>query len=42
MIHHTAVIDPGAEIGKNVHIGPYSIVGKNVIIRDGRIGIPVE
>ncbi len=34
-IHPTAVIDPGAEIGEDVSIGPYSIIGKNVKIGDG-------
>lgn len=39
MIHPTAVVSPKAEIGKDVHIGPFSIVGENVIIGDGtRIG----
>ena len=26
MIHETAIIAPGAEIGPNVKIGPYSVV----------------
>lgn len=30
-IHSTAIIDPEAAIGKNVAIGPYSIIGKAVI-----------
>lgn len=30
-IHPTAIIDPGAKIGKEVTIGPYSIIGKAVI-----------
>lgn len=39
MIHPTAVVSPKAEIGKDVHIGPFSIVAENVIIGDGtRIG----
>jgi len=33
-IHPTALIDPDAIIGKNVSIGPYSVIGK-VIIGDG-------
>lgn len=32
MIHKTAIISSGAEIGQNVSIGPYSIIHKNVII----------
>jgi UDP-N-acetylglucosamine acyltransferase len=38
-IHPTAVIDPGAELGTDVAIGPYSIVEGDVTIGDGtRIG----
>ncbi len=33
-IHPTAVIEKGAELGNNVEIGPYSVVGKNVSIAD--------
>jgi UDP-N-acetylglucosamine acyltransferase len=36
-IHSTAIIEDGAQIGKNVIIGPYSLVGKNVSIGDGTI-----
>ncbi len=35
MIHTTAIIDPCAKIGSNVHIGPYSIIGADVEIGDG-------
>lgn len=34
-IHETAVIAPGAKIGKNVEIGPYSVIGENVEIGEG-------
>ena len=34
-IHPTAVIDPGAEIGSDVEIGPYCIVGAEVRIGAG-------
>ncbi|WP_417658444.1 acyl-ACP--UDP-N-acetylglucosamine O-acyltransferase [Pseudidiomarina sp.] len=34
MIHPTAIIDDSARIGKNVEIGPYTIVGANVEIGD--------
>ena len=34
MIHPTAIVDPGAKIGANVEIGPYSIIGPNVEIGD--------
>jgi UDP-N-acetylglucosamine acyltransferase len=38
-IHPTAIVDPGAIIGKDVEIGPFSIVGPDVEIGDGtRIG----
>ncbi len=33
-IHPTAIIDPAAEIGANVAIGPYCVVEKNVVIGD--------
>jgi UDP-N-acetylglucosamine acyltransferase len=36
-IHPTALIDPGAELGLDVTIGPYSIVGPNVTIGDGTL-----
>ena len=35
IIHETAVIHPGARIGKDVEIGPYSVIGEHVIIGDG-------
>lgn len=35
MIHATAIVHPGARIGANVSIGPYSIVGEHVEIGDG-------
>ena len=38
-IHETAVVSPGAKIGRNVEIGPYSVIGENVEIGEGtRIG----
>lgn len=36
-IHETAVVYPGARIGKNVEIGPYSVIGENVEIGEGTI-----
>ena len=30
MIHPTAIIDPSAQIGSDVHIGPYCIIGADV------------
>jgi UDP-N-acetylglucosamine acyltransferase len=34
-IHPTAIVDRGAEIGANVSIGPYSMVGPEVRLADG-------
>ena len=34
-IHPTAVIEDGAELGANVEVGPYSIVGAEVSLGDG-------
>jgi UDP-N-acetylglucosamine acyltransferase len=35
MIHPTAIIDPGAELGKDVSVGPYAVIGPKVTIGDG-------
>ena len=35
MIHPTAIVHPGARIGANVEIGPYSVIGEHVEIGDG-------
>ena len=37
MIHATALVDPGAKIGANVEIGPYSIIGPHVEIGDNTV-----
>ena len=37
MIHKTAIIDPNANISKNVKIGPYTVIGPNVEIGEGTI-----
>jgi len=34
-IHSTAVVDPGAKLGSNVEIGPYSVIGAGVELGDG-------
>jgi UDP-N-acetylglucosamine acyltransferase len=34
MIHPTAVVHSGAQLGKNVSIGPFSVVGEKVVIGD--------
>jgi len=35
VIHETAIIDPGAELGVGVKVGAYSIIGSDVRIGDG-------
>jgi len=35
MIHPTAVVDAKAQLGKDVEIGPYCVVGKDVRLGDG-------
>lgn len=35
MIHATAIVHPGARIGKEVAIGPYAVIGEHVTIGDG-------
>jgi UDP-N-acetylglucosamine acyltransferase len=38
-IHPSAIVEPGAELGTNVAIGPFCTVGPNVVIEDGaRLG----
>lgn len=34
MIHPTAIVSPKAELGRNVYVGPYSIIGDGVILHD--------
>ena len=34
MIHPTSIIEQGAQIGKNVSIGAFTHIGKDVIIKD--------
>lgn len=34
-IHPTAVVDAGAELAENVRIGPYSVIGPQVVLADG-------
>jgi UDP-N-acetylglucosamine acyltransferase len=39
MIHPTAIVHPGAQLGRDVEVGPYSIIGEHVEIGDNtRIG----
>ena len=35
MIHPTAIVDPKAEIGADVDIGPYTVIEKEVVIGSG-------
>jgi UDP-N-acetylglucosamine acyltransferase len=34
-IHPTAIVSPKAELGQNVTVGPYSIIGDEVVVHDG-------
>jgi UDP-N-acetylglucosamine acyltransferase len=34
-IHATAIVDPRAELGRNVTVGPYSVIGPGVVLGDG-------
>ncbi len=36
-IHATAIIDPKAELGDGVTVGPYSVIGEHVKIGDGTV-----
>ncbi len=36
-IHPTAVVSPGATLGANVHIGPFTVVEKGAAIGDGSV-----
>lgn len=33
-IHPTAIISPKAELGRNVYVGPYCVIGEDVILHD--------
>jgi UDP-N-acetylglucosamine acyltransferase len=35
LVHATAIVDSGAELGTGVVIGPYSIIGPGVVLGDG-------
>lgn len=38
-IHETAIVAPGATLGRDVSIGPYAIIGEHVVLGDGcRVG----
>ena len=36
-IHPSSIVEPGAELGENVNIGPFCIVGKNARLGDGTV-----
>ena len=36
-IHPTAIVEEGASIGANAHIGPFCIVGPHVEIGEGTV-----
>ena len=34
-VHPTAIVEDGAQIGAETVIGPYCVVGKDVVLADG-------
>lgn len=34
MIHHTAIIHPGAQVGTGCEVGPYCVIGQHVVLGD--------
>jgi UDP-N-acetylglucosamine acyltransferase len=36
-VHQSAIVDPGAELGDGVEVGPYAMIGPNVQVGDGTI-----
>ncbi len=34
-IHPTAIVEPGAQLGENVEIGPFCLLGGGVELGDG-------
>jgi UDP-3-O-[3-hydroxymyristoyl] glucosamine N-acyltransferase len=39
-IHATAVIEPGADVGKDVHLGAYVVIGAGAVIGEGSTLLP--
>jgi UDP-N-acetylglucosamine acyltransferase len=37
LIHHSAIVDPAAELHESVEVGPYSIIGPEVTIDEGTV-----
>ena len=43
MIHPTAIVSPGARLGRDCHVGPYAVIGGGVTLGDGvRVGNRVQ
>ncbi len=40
-IHATAIISPGATVVEGVQIGPYSVIGDEVVISEGSVVVVV-
>jgi UDP-3-O-[3-hydroxymyristoyl] glucosamine N-acyltransferase len=36
-VHSTAVVHPSAKLGKNAHIGPYTVIDEDVVIGDNAV-----
>ena len=36
-VHETAIVYPGAILGRNVQVGPYAVIGEHVIVGEGTI-----
>ncbi len=37
LVHHTAIIDSGADVASDVAVGPYSIIGPGVVVGRGTV-----
>ena len=37
MIHHTAIVDAGAELAEDVQVGPYAVIEADVIVDAGTV-----
>ena len=36
-VHPSAVVDPSAKLGKDVHVGPFTVIEKGAVIGDGAV-----
>ena len=41
VIHPTAIVDPGAQLGAGVSVGPYSIIDAHAEIGEGTVSAPI-